>query len=121
MVETFTASVSMLSDRATDGELTLECCIATENVCHSREGHDTDFFFMYACFFTDSQVCIPFDEFKMGILHTLNVAPPYSTLTLERHSKLFTFWRKCFVITLLLMSSFITIVVTLLILLGGYH
>lgn len=34
----------------------------------------SDFFYMYACFFTDSHVCLPFHEFTMGVLCTLNVA-----------------------------------------------
>lgn len=37
--------------------------------------HPTDFFFMHACLFTDSHVWIPFAEFTMGVLRTLNVAP----------------------------------------------
>jgi len=71
---TFLGSVNMLS-RAVDGELTLECCMAIDNVCHGREGHNTDFFFMYTCFFTDSHIRVPFYKFTMSVLCTLNMTP----------------------------------------------
>jgi len=58
-----------------EGALSIKRCLAIDNLCHGREGHETNFFFMYACLFTDSNVHIPFDEFTMGILRTLNVDP----------------------------------------------
>jgi len=48
MVESYVASVNILSDMAAEGKLTLKHCIAIDNVCHDREVYNTDFFFMYA-------------------------------------------------------------------------
>jgi len=43
--------------------------------CHGREGHSHDFFYMYATLMTDLHVCVPFDDFTMGVLRVLNVVP----------------------------------------------
>ena len=50
-------------------------CGATESVSLGRSGTNPPFFYMYACFFTDLHVSLPFDEFTMGVLQALNVAP----------------------------------------------
>jgi len=44
-------------------------------VCHCREGLEGDIFYMYACMFTELHVRLPLDEFTMGVLRLLNVAP----------------------------------------------
>jgi len=46
-----------------------------DSVCHKREGHSHDFFYMYATLVTDLHVCVSFDDFTMGVLRVLNVAP----------------------------------------------
>jgi len=71
----FVASVCMVSPGSEEGVVTIEKCLVINNVCHSWEGHESNFFFMYGCFFTYSHVCLPFDKFTMGVLHVLNVAP----------------------------------------------
>jgi len=53
----------------------IERVSAVEAVCHGREGLEGDFFYMYACMFTKLHVRLPLDEFTMGILRLLNVAP----------------------------------------------
>jgi len=75
MVDSFVSNVAMLFNCASKGDLTIERCIAIDNVCYGREGHRTYFFYMYACLFTDSHVRLPFDKFTMDVLRILNVAP----------------------------------------------
>jgi len=75
MVNTYAATVPMFTSGKTSTELFAERCTPIDNVCHGREGHDHDFFYIYPCLFTDSHICLPFDEFTMGVLRTLNVAP----------------------------------------------
>ena len=53
----------------------IERVSAVEAVCHGREGLEGDFFYMYACMFTKLHVRLPLDEFTMGVLRLLNVAP----------------------------------------------
>ena len=44
-----------------------------ECVCHGRLGAVEEFFYMYMCHFL--QLHMSFDEFTMGVLQLLNVAP----------------------------------------------
>ena len=48
---------------------------AVECVCHGREGATEEFFYMYMCHFSQLHIRLPFDEFTMGVLRLLNVAP----------------------------------------------
>jgi len=48
---------------------------AVECVCHGREGAAEEFFYMYMCHFSQLHIRLPFDEFTMGVLRLLNVAP----------------------------------------------
>jgi len=48
---------------------------AVECVCHGREGATADFFYVYSCMFVKLHVRLPFDNFTMGVLRLLNVAP----------------------------------------------
>jgi len=75
MVNTYVVAVPMFTSGKTSTELFAEHCTPIDNVCHGREGHSHDFFYIYPCMFTDMNVRLPFDEFTMGVLHTLNVAP----------------------------------------------
>jgi len=50
-------------------------CGVDERVCMGRPGSSPPFFYMYTCFFVDLFVSLPFDEFTMDVLRTLNVAP----------------------------------------------
>ncbi|KOM34851.1 hypothetical protein LR48_Vigan02g100100 [Vigna angularis] len=53
----------------------LAICQMTELVCHDRGNYPTDFFYVYATMFKDLKVLLPFSDFQMGVLRTLNVAP----------------------------------------------
>ena len=75
MVNSYAAAIPMFTTGKTSPELFAERCSPVDNVCHGREGHDHDFFYIYPCMFTDSIVRLPFDEFTMGVLRALNVAP----------------------------------------------
>ena len=75
MVTTYAATVPMFTTGKTSIELFVERCTSIDSVCHGREGHDQDIFYIYPCMFTDSNFCLPFDEFTMGVLRTLNVVP----------------------------------------------
>jgi len=55
MVDTYVASVPIFVNGVFHGELSVERCVAIDNVSHNREGH-TNFFYMYTCLFTDSQI-----------------------------------------------------------------
>ena len=46
-----------------------------ECVCHGREGAAKEFFCMYMCHFSQLHIWLSFDEFTMGVLRLLNVAP----------------------------------------------
>ncbi|KOM27520.1 hypothetical protein LR48_Vigan432s002500 [Vigna angularis] len=46
----------------------------TERVCHDRGSYPSDFFYVYATMFKDLKVLLPFLDFQMGVLRTLNVA-----------------------------------------------
>ena len=50
-------------------------CEATESVCLGWSGTGPPFFYMYMCLFSDLHDSLPFDEFTMGVLRALNVAP----------------------------------------------
>lgn len=75
MVESYAVTCCIFADDVLEGALTVEWCSTVDNVCHRREDHGADFFFMCAYLFTNSHVRVPFDEFTMGVLQTLNVAP----------------------------------------------
>ncbi|KOM37394.1 hypothetical protein LR48_Vigan03g077600 [Vigna angularis] len=53
----------------------LAICQRTEHVCHDRGNYPSDFFYVYATMFKDLKVLLPFSDFQMGVLRTLNVAP----------------------------------------------
>jgi len=75
MVKSYATAYRIFADSVPDGAISVERCSAIDNICHGREGYHSDFFFMYVCLFTDSHVRVPFDEFTVGVLYTLNVAP----------------------------------------------
>ena len=50
---------------------------AVECVCHGQEGSTEEFFYMYMCHFLQLHIRLPFDEFTMGLLRLLNVAPTH--------------------------------------------
>ena len=46
-----------------------------ECVCKDREGATEEFFYMYMCHFSQLHIRLPFDEFTIGVLRLVNVAP----------------------------------------------
>jgi len=55
--------------------VSLERVSTVECVCHGQEGLTDKFFYMYMCHFSQLHVRLPFDDFTMGVLRLLNVAP----------------------------------------------
>ena len=89
-MESYATACRIFANSISDGSLIVEQCLAIDNVCHGQEDHDSDFFFMYTCLFMDSHVHVPFDEFTIGVLCTLNVAPTQLHPTISWESLLQT-------------------------------
>jgi len=68
-------SIYLFERGADPSMVAIERVSAVEAVCHGREGLEGDFFYMYACMFTKLHVRLPLDDFTMGVLRLLNVAP----------------------------------------------
>ncbi|QCD93360.1 hypothetical protein DEO72_LG5g1435 [Vigna unguiculata] len=62
--------------RGVSGDIvSLERVSAIDRVCHGQEGATEKFFYMYMCHFSQLHIRLPFDDFTMGVLRALNVAP----------------------------------------------
>jgi len=62
--------------RGVSGDIvSLERVSAIDRVCHGQEGAAEKFFYMYMCHFSQLHIRLPFDDFTMGVLRVLNVAP----------------------------------------------
>jgi len=57
------------------GIVSLERVSSIDRVCHGQEGATEKFFYMYMCHFSQLHVRLPLDDFTMGMLRALNVAP----------------------------------------------
>jgi len=57
------------------GIVSMERVSAIDRVCHGQEGATEKFFYMYMCHFSQLHVRLPLDDFTMGVLCELNVAP----------------------------------------------
>jgi len=66
---------SFLSLECSSKAITADICGVTDRVCHGRENAPHNFFFVYNTFFVDLHITLPFDNFTMGVLRILNVAP----------------------------------------------
>ena len=55
--------------------VSLERVSAIDRVCHGQEGATEKFFYMYMCHFSQLHVRLPLDDFTIGVLRALNVAP----------------------------------------------
>jgi len=53
----------------------LERVSVVDCVCHGQEGDTEKFFYMYMCHFSQLYIRLPFEDFTMGVLRLLNVAP----------------------------------------------
>jgi len=71
----FRKKYGILADIVDDRIVSIERAKSGDSVCHGREGHSHDFFYMYSTLIYDLHVCLPFDDFTMGVLRVLNVAP----------------------------------------------
>jgi len=68
----FCKKYDILADTVDDRIISVERARSGDSVCHGREGHSHDFFYMYSTLVSDLHVCLPFDDFTMRVL---NVAP----------------------------------------------
>ncbi|QCD89113.1 hypothetical protein DEO72_LG4g51 [Vigna unguiculata] len=75
--------------------VSLERVSTVERVCHGQEGVADKFFYMYMCHFSQLHVRLPLDDFAMGVLPLLNVAPtqlhPNSWASLQAFRVLFNY------------------------------
>lgn len=65
---------TMLTMEVEVGIISLKDCIFIDNVSMT-EGNLSICFYMYNCMFSYCHVRLPFDEFTMGVIWTLKVAP----------------------------------------------
>jgi len=67
---------TLVISKGVSGDIvSLERVSAVDRVCHGQEGVAKKFFYMYTCHFSQLHVRLPFDDFTMGVLRALNVAP----------------------------------------------
>jgi len=66
---------SFLTPNCPTDAIVANICGIIDRVCQGRENASHDFFFVYNTFFVDLHITLPFDDFTMGVLRTLNVAP----------------------------------------------
>jgi len=71
----FRKKYDILADTVDDRSISVERAMSGDSVCHGRKGHSHDFFYMYSTLVSDLHVRLPFDDFTMGVLRVLNVAP----------------------------------------------
>jgi len=57
------------------GIVAFERVSAIDRVCHGQEGTTEKFFYMYMCHFSQLHVRLSLEDFTMGVLRALNVAP----------------------------------------------
>jgi len=74
-LDQFLSENSFLAPGCPPGAILAYICGVTYRVCHGRENAPVDFFFVYNTFFAYLHITLPFDNFTMGVLRTLNIAP----------------------------------------------
>jgi len=89
----FLKEVPILKSDASDGILAVEHCRPTDTICMDQSSSEGPFFFLNSCLFFDLHVALPFNNFTMGVLQALNVAP--SQLHLNTWDSLQTFRLIC--------------------------
>jgi len=75
LLRSWLSSVYLFERGADLSVVSIERVSGVETVCHEHEGLEDDFFYMYACMFMKLHVRLSFDEFTIGVLRMLNVAP----------------------------------------------
>ena len=74
-IGSFTDNHNLLKSDVADDILAIDYCRLTDTICMGRASSDGLFFFVYSGLFSDLHVALPFDDFTMGVLWALNVAP----------------------------------------------
>jgi len=65
----------MLKPDAPQDVIVADNCSSSKRVYHGQENGPQDFFYVYTYLFTNLHVTLPFDEFTMGVLMILCIAP----------------------------------------------
>ena len=58
----------IFSEEVEDRHLRVKICAGNERVCHGKGEAKLDFFYVYACFFHDLRLSIPFADWQMAVL-----------------------------------------------------
>jgi len=74
-IRKFAAAYAILDEDSPDEAVSLDQVGCANNACDGRGGYSDEFFFMYFVLLTSLHVRLPFDEFTVGVLRILNVAP----------------------------------------------
>ena len=74
-IRKFAAAYAILDEDSPDEAVSLDQVSRADNACDGRGGYSDEFFFMYSVLLTSLHVRLPFDEFTVGVLCILNVAP----------------------------------------------
>jgi len=74
-LDQFLSENSFFTPNCLSDAIVTDICGMTDRVCHDRKNALHDFFFVYNTFFADLHITLPFDNFTMGVLRILNVAP----------------------------------------------
>jgi len=74
-LDQFLAKNSFLTSDCPLDKVMADICGLTDRVCHGQESAPQIFFFVYSTFFADLHITLPFDDFIIGVLRILNVAP----------------------------------------------
>lgn len=74
-LEYYASTVNIVSSASDADSILLTVCRLNERACHGREGHSTDFFYVYSTLFRDLGVHLPFTDFQSSMLRDFNVAP----------------------------------------------
>ena len=67
--------IPVISKGVSGDIVSLERVSAIDRVCHGQEGATDKFFYMYMCHFSQLHVRLSLDDFTMGVLRALNMAP----------------------------------------------
>jgi len=67
----------VIAKSVSGGIVSLERVSAIDRVCHGQEGATKKFFYMYMCHFSQLHVRLSLDDFTMGVLRALDVAPTH--------------------------------------------
>ena len=73
--------------------LAIDYCRPTNTIFMGRASSKGPFFFVYSCLLSDLHLALRFDDFTMGVLQSLNVAP--SQLHPNTWASLQIFWLIC--------------------------